>query len=99
MEGVGRVHQRRAPAFSTGWGALVMENNLERWDVCVFELLDHDYNIKLHVYRAMLEITPAHRLKPSHRRVIVCLKVADMLYCRCQNITFGIMCFRLFAVT
>ncbi|VAI92014.1 unnamed protein product [Triticum turgidum subsp. durum] len=45
-------------AFSVGWGALAMENNLEKWDVCIFELLDQEYNIKLHVYKVMLEITP-----------------------------------------
>ncbi|XP_044970658.1 B3 domain-containing protein Os11g0197600-like isoform X1 [Hordeum vulgare subsp. vulgare] len=48
-------------AFSAGWGALAMENNLEKWDVCVFELLDQEYNIKLHVYRAVLMITPCVR--------------------------------------
>uniref|UniRef100_A0A453LW52 TF-B3 domain-containing protein n=3 Tax=Aegilops tauschii subsp. strangulata TaxID=200361 RepID=A0A453LW52_AEGTS len=45
-------------AFSAGWGALAMENNLEKWDVCIFELLDQEYNIKLHVYKVVLEITP-----------------------------------------
>ena len=54
-------------AFSAGWGALAMENNLEKWDVCVFELLDHDYNIKLHVYMAVCWRSPLrHRLKPMH---------------------------------
>ncbi|KAM3278083.1 hypothetical protein ACQJBY_045760 [Aegilops geniculata] len=45
-------------AFSAGWGALAMENNLEKWDVCVFELLDQEYNIKLHVQKVVLMITP-----------------------------------------
>ncbi|KAF7067673.1 hypothetical protein CFC21_073531 [Triticum aestivum] len=45
-------------AFSAGWGALAMENNLEKWDVCVFELLDQEYNIKLHVHKVVMMITP-----------------------------------------
>uniref|UniRef100_A0A8R7R9I0 TF-B3 domain-containing protein n=1 Tax=Triticum urartu TaxID=4572 RepID=A0A8R7R9I0_TRIUA len=45
-------------AFSAGWGALAMENNLEKSDVCIFKLLDQEYNIKLHVYKVVLEITP-----------------------------------------
>ncbi|XBI58851.1 hypothetical protein VPH35_040018 [Triticum aestivum] len=54
-------------AFSAGWGALAMENYLENRDLCVFELLDDDYNIKLHVYRAVLDITP-FALAPKHRQ-------------------------------
>uniref|UniRef100_A0A8R7PII9 TF-B3 domain-containing protein n=1 Tax=Triticum urartu TaxID=4572 RepID=A0A8R7PII9_TRIUA len=44
--------------LSVGWGALAMENNLEKWDMCVFELLDQEYNIKLHVHKVFLMITP-----------------------------------------
>ncbi|KAF7003833.1 hypothetical protein CFC21_019116 [Triticum aestivum] len=54
-------------AFSAGWGALAMENYLENRDLCVFELLDDDYNIKLHVYRAVLDITP-FALAPKHHQ-------------------------------
>ncbi|XP_037431450.1 B3 domain-containing protein Os11g0197600-like isoform X2 [Triticum dicoccoides] len=50
--------ERPRAAFSAGWGALAMENNLEKWDVCVFELLDQEYNIKLHVHKVVLMITP-----------------------------------------
>ena len=45
-------------AFSAGWGALAIENNLEKCDVCIFELLDQEYNIKLHVHKVVLMITP-----------------------------------------
>ncbi|KAF7011242.1 hypothetical protein CFC21_025571 [Triticum aestivum] len=54
-------------AFSAGWGALAMENYLEERDLCVFELLDDDYNIKLHVYRAVLDISP-FALAPKYRQ-------------------------------
>ncbi|XP_044970656.1 uncharacterized protein LOC123430889 [Hordeum vulgare subsp. vulgare] len=57
--------ERPRAAFSAGWGAVAMENNLEKWDICIFELLDQEYNIKLHVFRAVLEITP-FVLAPKH---------------------------------
>uniref|UniRef100_M8AVK3 B3 domain-containing protein n=1 Tax=Aegilops tauschii TaxID=37682 RepID=M8AVK3_AEGTA len=44
--------------LSAGWGTLAMENNLEKWDMCVFELLDQEYNIKLHIHKVFLMITP-----------------------------------------
>lgn len=48
-------------AFSAGWGAFAAYNNLEKSDVCVFEILDDDddeYSIKVHIHRVVLEITP-----------------------------------------
>ncbi|XP_044970657.1 CWF19-like protein 2 [Hordeum vulgare subsp. vulgare] len=57
--------ERPRAAFSTGWGVLAMENNLEKWDICILELLDQEDNIKLHVFRAVLEITP-FVLAPKH---------------------------------
>uniref|UniRef100_A0ACD6A1U3 Uncharacterized protein n=1 Tax=Avena sativa TaxID=4498 RepID=A0ACD6A1U3_AVESA len=49
--------QRSVGAFSGGWGKFAIGNNLETFDVCVFELISKD-NIKVHIYRVAPEITP-----------------------------------------
>jgi hypothetical protein len=48
---------RSVSAFSGGWGKFSVGNNLEKFDVCVFELISKD-NIKVHIYRVVPEITP-----------------------------------------
>ncbi|KAL6658264.1 hypothetical protein ACP70R_003850 [Stipagrostis hirtigluma subsp. patula] len=53
-------HDRGVAAFSGGWGRFSLGNNLEKFDVCVFELLKED-NIKVHIYRVVPEITPLLR--------------------------------------
>uniref|UniRef100_A0A0A9DCS3 TF-B3 domain-containing protein n=1 Tax=Arundo donax TaxID=35708 RepID=A0A0A9DCS3_ARUDO len=47
-------------SFSGGWGKFSLGNNLEKFDVCVFELFKED-NIKVHIYRVVPEITPLIR--------------------------------------
>ncbi|TVU26287.1 hypothetical protein EJB05_28826, partial [Eragrostis curvula] len=42
-----------------GWGKFAVGKNLEKFDVCVFELLKED-NIKVHIYRVVPQITPLH---------------------------------------
>uniref|UniRef100_A0ACD5W8Q9 Uncharacterized protein n=1 Tax=Avena sativa TaxID=4498 RepID=A0ACD5W8Q9_AVESA len=49
--------QRSVGALSGGWGKFSVGNNLEVFDVCVFELISKD-NIKVHIYRVAPEITP-----------------------------------------
>ncbi|TVU26286.1 hypothetical protein EJB05_28825, partial [Eragrostis curvula] len=49
--------ERSVAAFSGGWGKFAVGNNLEKFDVCVFELLKED-NIKVHIYRVVPHITP-----------------------------------------
>uniref|UniRef100_A0A453MSK3 TF-B3 domain-containing protein n=3 Tax=Aegilops tauschii subsp. strangulata TaxID=200361 RepID=A0A453MSK3_AEGTS len=46
---------RSAGAFSRGWSQFSIGNNLEKFDVCVFELIAED-TIKVHIYRAQLLI-------------------------------------------
>ncbi|KAG8089529.1 hypothetical protein GUJ93_ZPchr0011g27207 [Zizania palustris] len=48
---------RSVGSFSGGWGKFAIGNNLEKFDVCVFELVQKD-NIKVHIYRVVPEITP-----------------------------------------
>uniref|UniRef100_A0A0E0MDJ2 TF-B3 domain-containing protein n=1 Tax=Oryza punctata TaxID=4537 RepID=A0A0E0MDJ2_ORYPU len=52
---------RSVGSFSGGWGKFAVGNNLEKFDVCVFELVEQD-NIKVYIYRVIPEITP-HRLR------------------------------------
>ncbi|XP_052136456.1 B3 domain-containing protein Os11g0197600 [Oryza glaberrima] len=52
---------RSVGSFSGGWGKFAVGNNLEKFDVCVFELVQKD-NIKVHIYRVVPEITP-HKLR------------------------------------
>ncbi|KAM0900158.1 hypothetical protein ACQ4PT_020859 [Festuca glaucescens] len=49
--------ERSVGAFSAGWGKFAVGNNLEKFDVCIFELFGED-NIKVHIYRVVPEITP-----------------------------------------
>ncbi|CAM0874737.1 unnamed protein product [Alopecurus aequalis] len=49
--------ERCAGAFSGGWGKFSVGNHLEEFDVCVFELFLKD-NIKVHIYRADVTLTP-----------------------------------------
>ncbi|TVU17804.1 hypothetical protein EJB05_33861, partial [Eragrostis curvula] len=49
--------ERSVAAFSGGWGKFAVGNNLEKFDVCVFELLKKD-NIKVYICRAVPQITP-----------------------------------------
>ncbi|TVU05976.1 hypothetical protein EJB05_49163 [Eragrostis curvula] len=49
--------ERSVAAFSGGWGKFAVGNNLEKFDVCIFELLKED-NIKVHIYRVVPQITP-----------------------------------------
>ncbi|XP_062183028.1 B3 domain-containing protein Os11g0197600-like isoform X2 [Phragmites australis] len=51
---------RCVASFSGGWGKFSLGNNLEKFDVCVFELFKED-NIKVHIYRVVPEITPLLR--------------------------------------
>lgn len=51
---------RSVASFSGGWGKFALGNNLEKFDVCVFELFKED-NIKVHIYRVVPEITPLLR--------------------------------------
>ena len=67
-------------AFNAGWGAFAMENNMDKWGVCVFELQDHDYNIKLHVYRVMLEITDTSILHHVFMLIFIALWTIIKLY-------------------
>ncbi|XP_062196928.1 B3 domain-containing protein Os11g0197600-like isoform X2 [Phragmites australis] len=52
--------ERCIASFSGGWGKFALGNNLEKFDVCVFELFKED-NIKVHIYRVIPEITPLLR--------------------------------------
>ncbi|CAL4994507.1 unnamed protein product [Urochloa decumbens] len=52
--------ERSVASFSGGWGKFSLGNNLEKFDVCVFELFKED-NIKVHIYRVVPEITPLLR--------------------------------------
>ncbi|TVU26295.1 hypothetical protein EJB05_28834, partial [Eragrostis curvula] len=54
--------ERSVASFSGGWGKFAVGNNLEKFDVCVFELFKED-NIKVHIYRAVPYITPLLRDK------------------------------------
>ncbi|KAM3293641.1 hypothetical protein ACQJBY_036906 [Aegilops geniculata] len=49
--------ERCVGGLSGGWGKFSLDNNLEKFDVCVFELFSKD-NIKVHIYRVVPEITP-----------------------------------------
>ena len=49
--------ERSVGALSGGWGKFAVGNNLETFDVCVFELISKD-NVKVHIYRVVPEITP-----------------------------------------
>ncbi|VAH93896.1 unnamed protein product [Triticum turgidum subsp. durum] len=49
--------ERCGGGLSGGWGKFSLDNNLEKFDVCVFELFSKD-NIKVHIYRVVPEITP-----------------------------------------
>ncbi|XP_044980571.1 B3 domain-containing protein Os11g0197600-like isoform X1 [Hordeum vulgare subsp. vulgare] len=49
--------KRSVGALSGGWGKFSLDNNLEKFDVCVFELFSKD-NIKVYIYRVVPEITP-----------------------------------------
>ncbi|KAF8711240.1 hypothetical protein HU200_029258 [Digitaria exilis] len=51
---------RSVASFSGGWGKFALGNNLEKFDVCIFELFKED-NIKVHIYRVVPEITPLLR--------------------------------------
>ncbi|KAG0529156.1 hypothetical protein BDA96_05G074100 [Sorghum bicolor] len=51
---------RSVGSFSGGWGKFALGNNLEKFDVCIFELFKED-NIKVHIYRVVPEITPLLR--------------------------------------
>ncbi|CAD6254352.1 unnamed protein product [Miscanthus lutarioriparius] len=53
---------RSVGAFSGGWGKFALGNNLEKFDVCIFELFKED-NIKVHIYRVVPEITPLLRAR------------------------------------
>jgi hypothetical protein len=53
-------NDRSVAAFSGGWGKFAIGNNLEKLDVCVFELFKED-NFKVHIYRVVPEITPLIR--------------------------------------
>ncbi|GJN28707.1 hypothetical protein PR202_gb16864 [Eleusine coracana subsp. coracana] len=55
---------RSVAAFSGGWGKFAVGNNLEKFDVCIFELFKED-NIKVHIYRVVPEITPLIRSSSS----------------------------------
>ncbi|CAM0150204.1 unnamed protein product [Urochloa decumbens] len=52
--------ERSVASFSGGWGKFSLGNNLEKFDVCIFELFKED-NIKVHIYRVVPEITPLLR--------------------------------------
>ncbi|KAF0894639.1 hypothetical protein E2562_001934 [Oryza meyeriana var. granulata] len=56
---------RSVGSFSGGWGKFAVGNNLEKFDVCVFELVQKD-NIKVHIYRVVPEITP-HKLRADKK--------------------------------
>jgi hypothetical protein len=43
-------------AFCKGWGKFSVVNNLEKFDVCVFELFKEE-NFKVHIYRVVPEST------------------------------------------
>jgi hypothetical protein len=51
---------RAAGSFGGGWGRFALGNNLEKSDVCVFELFEED-NMRVHIYRVVPEITPLLR--------------------------------------
>ncbi|XP_010924476.1 B3 domain-containing protein Os11g0197600 isoform X7 [Elaeis guineensis] len=46
--------------FSAGWGGFSYANNLEKYDVCVFELIKRDH-MKVHIFRVVKEIAPLIR--------------------------------------
>lgn len=43
--------------FSAGWGGFSYANNLEKYDVCVFELIKRNH-MKVHIFRVVKEIAP-----------------------------------------
>lgn len=52
---------RSVGALSGGWGKFALGNNLEKFDVCVFELFKED-NMRVHIYRVVPEISPLVRV-------------------------------------
>ncbi|XP_068665431.1 B3 domain-containing protein Os11g0197600-like isoform X2 [Aristolochia californica] len=51
------IKDRGAGAFSAGWKAFAVGNNLEEHDVCVFEVIKSN-EIHVHIFRVVDEITP-----------------------------------------
>lgn len=47
-------------SLSGGWGAFSFANNLEKYDVCVFELVRKN-NLKVHIFRVVESIAPLIR--------------------------------------
>ncbi|KAJ0971591.1 hypothetical protein J5N97_019550 [Dioscorea zingiberensis] len=54
----------RRGGFSAGWGKFSYAHNIEMADVCIFELLK-EYEMQVHIYRVVEEITPLIRKCPS----------------------------------
>jgi hypothetical protein len=52
-------NDRSVADFSGGWGKFAVGNNLEKFDVCIFELFKD--NFKVQIYRVVPEITPLIR--------------------------------------
>lgn len=53
-------------ALSAGWGKFSYANNLEKYDVCVLELIQKDH-LKVHIYRVVEETTPLIRRRRDPR--------------------------------
>ncbi|OVA15443.1 B3 DNA binding domain [Macleaya cordata] len=62
--------QRRG-SLSAGWGAFSYHNNIEKDDVCIFELIKEDV-MQVHIFRVVDEITPL--IKHSTRKRHGCCK-------------------------
>ncbi|KAJ0962778.1 hypothetical protein J5N97_027900 [Dioscorea zingiberensis] len=57
---VAYLYYRRRAALRSGFNRFSYENNLERGDVCIFELIKPD-EMRVHIYRVVEEITPLIR--------------------------------------
>ncbi|KAJ0962776.1 hypothetical protein J5N97_027898 [Dioscorea zingiberensis] len=63
---VAYLYYRRRAGMRSGWNRFSYENNLERGDVCIFELIRPD-EMRVHIYRVVEKITPLIRFNPRLR--------------------------------
>ncbi|KAH7686102.1 B3 DNA binding domain-containing protein [Dioscorea alata] len=52
----------RRGGFSAGWGKFSRNHNIEKDDVCIFELIK-EYEMRVHIYRVVEEISPLVRIR------------------------------------
>lgn len=60
-----KCHSKRT-SFTAGWYRFSLVNNLERNDVCIFELIKSN-EMRVHIFRVVEEITPLIKWKKWHK--------------------------------